>query len=59
MTHCAPHYKIHQKTLSKNDWVWESKVARREDGGGAEPQERRSTSPQRAPSCPPHPAAWF
>ena len=29
-----------------------SKGERREDGGGAEPQERRSTSQQRAPSCP-------
>ena len=51
--------KVNQESVSKKGVVSASKVARREDGGGAEPQERRSTSPQRAPSCPPHPAAWF
>ena len=50
---------VHQESVAKKGVVSESKVERREDGGGAEPQERRSTSSQRAPSCPPHPAAWF
>ena len=52
-------HDINQESVAKKGVVSESEVERREDGGGAEPQERRSTSSQRAPSCPPHPAAWF
>ena len=39
-----------RKPCQKMTGFGKSKVERREGGGGAEPQERRSTSPQRAPS---------